>query len=457
MARIPQSFIDELIARVDIVELIDSRVPLKKTGREFGACCPFHNEKTPSFTVSPQKQFYHCFGCGAHGTALSFVMEFDRLEFPDAVRVLADMVGLEVPVEQGDGGARGKPATPLYELMASAADFYRQTLKQMPHAIDYLKDRGLSGETAADYGIGFAPDGWDFVLGRLGGDEEANRQLARCGLVVRGDGDRLYDRFRNRVMFPIRDARGRTIAFGGRVIDKGEPKYLNSPETVLFQKGRELYGLFEVRQASRDIKRLLVVEGYMDVVALAEHGINYAVATLGTAATVEHFKRLFRVTDEVIFCFDGDRAGRQAAWRAVNNALYSLYEGREIKILFLPDGEDPDSLVQKDGAQALEELIDKSEPCLHYILEEISKRTGNAGRAEREKFGKELAGMFSHIPDEKLRDTFQDMVDKAYGLDAGKLGRQIAEKITKPAGNRPPDGMAVQKTPVRQVLMYLLH
>ena len=312
---IPQDFIDDLIARADIAEVIGRRIQLKKAGREFKACCPFHDEKTPSFTVSPAKGFYHCFGCGAHGTAIGFLMEYDHMSFVEAVESLANMMGVDVPRNDGD-----KPARRYDELLSLLADVerhYQGCLRNSPAAVDYLKRRGIDGATAARFGIGYAPDAWSEVLDAFGKSTGAIERLLAAGLVIRKDSGSHYDRFRNRIMFPIRDGRGRSIGFGGRVLGDGEPKYLNSPETVLFHKGRELYGLFEARQALRQIDRLVVVEGYMDVVALARHGIEFAVATLGTATTEEHLNRLFRMTDDVVFCFDADRAGRAAAWRAL--------------------------------------------------------------------------------------------------------------------------------------------
>src|SRR6188508_1129674 len=328
--RIPQSFIDELTTRADIVELIGSRVELKKAGREYRACCPFHNEKTPSFWVSPVKQFYHCFGCGAHGTALGFLMEHDKLPFPDAVEELASRFGLEVPRDDG-GAARVRPGEDLYELLAQVTQFFRDNLRESPRAKAYLEGRGITAASCVKFAVGYAPDAWDAVLKRFGGSDSRERALADAGLVIERSGkgeSGFYDRFRDRVMFPIRDARGRPIAFGGRILDQGEPKYLNSPETALFHKGRELYGLYEVRQNRAPLTRLMVVEGYMDVVRLHQSGISYAVATLGTATTPEHLKRVFRLVREVIFCFDGDRAGRAAAWRALQNALPEATAGR---------------------------------------------------------------------------------------------------------------------------------
>jgi DNA primase len=350
--RIPQHFITELVARTDIVEVIGRRVPLRKAGHEFSACCPFHDEKTPSFTVSPAKQFYHCFGCGAHGTAISFLMERDGMSFVEAVEDLAALAGMTVPRDADPV----HPVTDLYDVMQRAADIYRRELKKSESAQAYVRERGLDDAIVADFGIGFAPDAWDTIRDSLGADRAALQHLLQAGLVAERAADdgrqRQYDRFRNRLMFPIRDARGRVIAFGGRVLGKAgehEPKYLNSPETPLFHKGRELYGVYELRKALRDVSRVLVVEGYMDVVALAQHGIRYACATLGTATTTEHLKRLSRLGAEVVFCFDGDRAGRAAAWRALENALPALQGGQQLRFLFLPDGHDPDSLVRAEG------------------------------------------------------------------------------------------------------------
>ncbi|MEW8281341.1 MAG: DNA primase, partial [Candidatus Thiodiazotropha taylori] len=344
--KIPTHFIDQLLNRVDIVDVINRRVTLKKAGKEFQACCPFHDEKTPSFTVSPSKQFYHCFGCGAHGSAIGFLMEYDNLGFVEAVEELAQSAGLEVPREGGN--EQGPDLRPLYELMEKTARFYQHQLKhhaESPAAVDYLKSRGMSGQIAASYGIGFAPPGWDNLTGTLGSDKASLERLNKCGLLSESNGKQ-YDRFRNRIIFPIRDPRGRTIGFGGRVLGDDKPKYLNSPETPLFHKGRELYGLYEARQANREISNLLVVEGYMDVVALAQHNIQNAVATLGTATTHEHLELIFRNCPEVIFCFDGDRAGRDAAWKALNTSLPLMRDGREVRFLFLPQGEDPDTQVR---------------------------------------------------------------------------------------------------------------
>ena len=413
--RIPQQFIDDLVSRVDIVEVIDARVPLKKAGREYQACCPFHSEKTPSFTVSPTKQFYHCFGCGAHGTALGFLMEYEHLEFVEAVEELAKMQGLEVPREGGHGGAPQRKeqegSKQLYPLLAQAEQFFRQQLRSHPEAvraIDYLKGRGLSGEIARDFGIGFAPPGWDNLFTALGRGHE--KELILAGMVVEKEGGKRYDRFRDRIMFPIRDRRGRVIAFGGRVLGDEKPKYLNSPETPVFHKGRELYGLFEARQALRELPRLLVVEGYMDVVALAQFGIRYAVATLGTAVTPEHLDQLFRQTDEVVFCFDGDRAGRDAAWRGLENALPLMRDGRTLRFMFMPEGEDPDTLIRQVGQQGFEQLINRAQTLDEFLVEHFKQRadfTRLDGQARLVELSRPLiarlpAGLYLHKLVERL-------------------------------------------------------
>lgn len=370
MSRIPQTFIDDLLTRIDIVELIDARVPLKKRGNNFMACCPFHNEKTPSFTVSQNKQFYHCFGCGANGTAISFLMEYDRLEFRDAIQQLAQQLGMELPADVDDGSARAS-RQPLYDALDQANRWYQEQLREYPPAVNYLKQRGLTGNTAKTFGIGWAPDAWQGVADRLKNRLQAAEQ---AGLVSKGqkDAQRYFDRFRGRIMFPIRDTRGRVIGFGGRVTGNDEPKYLNSPETPVFHKGRELYGLYEARQANRELPRVLIVEGYMDVVMLAQHGVTNAVATLGTATTPEHIEKLYRLTSELVFCFDGDRAGRAAAWRALEHALPAMRDGRQAKFLFLPDGEDPDSMVQKEGQAAFEQRVKQAHAATEFLLDKLA-------------------------------------------------------------------------------------
>jgi DNA primase len=427
--RIPQHFIDELVARADIVELIGSRVPLKKQGKEFKACCPFHGEKTPSFTVVPDKQFYHCFGCGAHGTALGFLMEHDHLSFVEAVEDLAARVGLEVPREDHQSArTASSPTDGLFAAMQKASEFYGAELDNSERAKNYFKARGLTSDTATRFSLGYAPDGWDFVLRHFAATEEERTKLLQVGLIIereRRPGNNAapgyYDRFRDRVMFPIRDARGRTIGFGGRVLDKGEPKYLNSPETELFHKGRELYGLYEARQASRTLTRLLVVEGYMDVVRLHQAGITYAVATLGTATTPEHLSRVFRICNELIFCFDGDRAGRAAAWRALENCLSQIRDGRQIRFLFLPDGHDPDSLVGEEGREAFEARLQKALPLSEYFLNHLKSQVDTQtvdGRAQLAALSRPL---LERIPEGVYRELLADEVAGIVRIDSSRL------------------------------------
>jgi len=368
---IPQDFIQTLLSRVDIVEVIDRRVPLKKAGANYQACCPFHNEKSPSFTVSPTKQFYHCFGCGAHGTAIGFLMEYAGLGYVDAIKELAGQLGLNVPETTTVNPERVKQAASLIEIMQRAAQFYRQRLKQTPLAIDYLKKRGLTGEIAARFGLGYAPTGWQNLEAIF--DNYTDPALAEAGLIITNDAGQRYDRFRDRIMFPIVGQRGDVIGFGGRIIDAGEPKYLNSPETPLFQKGNELYGLFQARRAIHDVGRAIVVEGYMDVVALAQHGVDYAVATLGTATTPIHVQKLLRHTDEIVFCFDGDAAGRRAAWRAMENSLAILKDDSRIGFLFLAPEHDPDSYIRAFGKDAFEALLTgEVVPLSAYLFKELA-------------------------------------------------------------------------------------
>lgn len=473
--RIPQHFIDELIARADIVELIGSRVPLKKQGKEYKACCPFHGEKTPSFTVVPDKQFYHCFGCGAHGTALGFLMEHDHLNFVEAVEDLAARVGLDVPREETAGAKpMASPTEGLFAILDKAAALYRRELAAATRPKDYFASRGLTHETAQKFSLGYAPDAWDFALTELGTTEGERMKLLQTGLTIErekrapGPGHPgFYDRFRDRVMFPIRDARGRTIGFGGRVLDKGEPKYLNSPETELFHKGRELYGLYEARQASRTLSRLLVVEGYMDVVRLHQAGVNYAVATLGTATTPEHLSRVFRICNELIFCFDGDRAGRAAAWRALENSLSQVRDGRQIRFMFLPDGHDPDSLVGEEGPEAFENrtrsALSLSEYFLKHLQEQVDTNTVD-GRARLAELARPL---LERIPAGVYRELLAEEVAKLIRIDSARLAaamsarepRKAAIPAELPRRMRPlaPVAPGGRGSVVRQAIRILVH
>jgi DNA primase len=428
---IPQHFIDDLIARADIVEVLGSRIQLKKAGREYKAVCPFHDEKTPSFTVSPVKGFYHCFGCGAHGTALGFLMEHDHLSFPDAVESLAHLMGISVPHEESQRPARRYDE--LFDLMQEIERFYQSELRQHEPAVEYLKARGVDGATAKRFGIGYAPAGWSRLLEKFGTSPEAIERLLAVGTIIRKDNGSHYDRFRDRLMFPIRDSRGRTIGFGGRVFGDEEPKYLNSPETVLFHKGRELYGLYEARQALRNIQRLVVVEGYMDVIALARHGINFAAATLGTATTDEHLNRLFRLCDEILFCFDGDRAGRSAAWRALETVLPQVRDGRQIRFVFLPEGQDPDTFVRAHGASAFETALDKGVALSEFLVEELAAQIDLGSVDGRARLAELARPLVARVPHGVYRVLLTERLATAVGLPAAKLEALLL------AGGPPPD------------------
>jgi DNA primase len=475
LGRIPRHFIDELIARTDIVELIGARVPLKKSGREYKACCPFHAEKTPSFWVSPDKQFYHCFGCGKHGTALGFLMDHDHMAFPEAVEELATRLGVEVPHEGGADRSTPRVDEPLYELMARVARFYTEQLAREPRARDYLAKRGLTAATQERFSIGYAPNSWNELLRRFGASEVERKRLADAGLIIererggRSESERYYDRFRDRVMFPIRDARGRVIAFGGRIIDAGEPKYLNSPETVLFHKGRELYGLYETRRARSNLARLVVVEGYMDTVSLHQSGIDYAVATLGTATTAEHFRRIFRLVAAVVFAFDGDRAGRAAAWRALQQALPEAREGREIRFLFLPQGQDPDTLILAEGRAAFEERLAAAVPLSEYLVRELSEQSDLSSADGRARFAEHARPLFARVPEGVYRELLLERLAQVVGLSParlealwwqGRTGAAAAPDSPAPARRTKaalPARGAGRGSLVRQAIVRLLH
>jgi DNA primase len=444
---IPDSFIGELLGRVDIVEVIERRVPLKKAGREYQARCPFHDEKSPSFTVSPQKQFYHCFGCGAHGSAIGFLMNYEGLEFVDAVEELARMAGLQVPRE---AGAAPRPSSDLFDILAVAADWYREQLRHSAEAVAYLKRRGLTGEISAQFGIGYAPAGWDGLTRHLGTDDAQVQRLQRAGLLSEGKGGR-YDKFRERIMFPIHDRRGRVIAFGGRALGDDGPKYLNSPETELFHKGRELYGLYFARKSQARLERILVVEGYMDVVALAQFGFANCVATLGTATTGDHAEQLFRASDEVVYCFDGDRAGRQAAWRALEATLPRLREGRQARFLFLPEGEDPDTLVRSRGTAAFAALLDEAQPLSEYFFDHLTAAVDMRsidGRAKlvglaRPHLGQIPAGVFREMMVERLESLARHRLEEP--------GRGVKPRSRAVSGTP-----ALQRTVMRMALAHLV-
>lgn len=418
--RIPQTFIDELLARVDVVDVVDSRVKLKKAGKNYSACCPFHNENTPSFTVSRDKQFYYCFGCGATGSALKFVMEYDGLSFPDAVEKLADSVGMNVPREHNPVAEREQQENkPLYELLQQSAEFFAQMLRQHPdkqRPIEYLKGRGLTGQAARFFGIGYAPAGWDNLQNALATNEQRTKQLIANGMLIERDDGRVYDRFRDRIMFPIRDIKGRTIAFGGRVLGDDKPKYLNSPETPIFQKNRELYGLYEARKIRQKLTRLLIVEGYMDVVALAQYGIHYAVATLGTATSEHHLQRLYRMVPEVIFCFDGDAAGKKAAARAMETVLPVMEDGRQARFLFLPDGEDPDSLVQKEGKEAFEQRLASASHLPEFLFAHLKDQVDFDSLDGKARLDQLAAPLINRIPRGTLRDLMVAELESQIGI-----------------------------------------
>ncbi|MDB1122950.1 DNA primase [Vibrio sp. kj40-1] len=458
---IPRHFIDDLLARVDIVDIVDSRVKLKKKGKNYGACCPFHNEKTPSFSVSQEKQFYHCFGCGVHGNSIDFVMEFDRLDFVEAIDEIASGLGLEVPREQRSGSgqfsnaprANPQEKRDLYDLMGSIAQFYRSQLKVSAnkHAIDYLKDRGLSGEIVQKFGIGFVADEWDAVRKNFGQQKTTQDMLVTGGMLIENDKGNRYDRFRGRVMFPIHDRRGRVIGFGGRVIGDGTPKYLNSPETPIFHKGKELYGLYEVLQAYREPPQVLVVEGYMDVVALAQYGVDYSVASLGTSTTGDHLQLLFRQTNTVVCCYDGDRAGKEAAWRALENALGYLKSGNILKFLFLPDGDDPDSYIRAHGQEAFEQEVKNATPLSEYLFSNLTDQVQVGSDEGKAALSALAVPLIEKIPDEHL----QAQLLKILGQKTGIFLEHQAN-IKKPAKTETKAPQKIAKTPMRVVIALLV-
>ena len=425
---IPHSFIEDLLARVDVVDVVESFLPLKRSGSNFSARCPFHNEKTPSFTVSQTKQFYHCFGCGAHGTAISFLMEYQGMGFIDAVKELAGRVGMTVPEIAAPKDKPGGNGEDLVGAVAHAARFYKQRLKQSERAIAYLKGRGISGEIAARYGLGYAPDDWQALQAEFD-DYSKSRALATAGLVIDGNEGRRYDRFRDRVVFPIQNQRGTIIGFGGRVIDKGEPKYLNSPETPLFEKGRELYGLGQARAGIRRSGVVLVVEGYMDVVALAQAGVDYAVATLGTATTPWQVQKLLKQADRVVFCFDGDAAGRRAAWRALENSLAHLVDGRQIGFLFLPEGEDPDSFVRANGREEFEALVAQAQPLSKFMLHELAARVDMRSAEGKAKFLQDAKPLLVDIRAPMLSLVMRKQVAELGGVSQAELDSRYGIKV----------------------------
>jgi DNA primase len=443
--RIPESFIDDVLLRTDIVDLIDSRVKLKKAGKNYSACCPFHREKTPSFTVSREKQFYYCFGCGASGNAVSFVMEYDHKGFLDALKDLAGRAGLDVPDTRDPDAPPRESHQGLYDQLEAATKYFEQQLRthrDKTKAVTYFKKRGLTGEIAKHYRLGYAPAGWDNLLGALGSNDEARKALLATGLVIqREDSSRVYDAMRDRVIFPIRDFRGRVIAFGGRVLTDEKPKYLNSPESPVFHKGQELYGLYEARQAPGKLERVIVVEGYMDVVALAQYGITYAVATLGTATSTTHVERLFRLVPEIVFCFDGDAAGRKAAWRALESALPALQDGKSASFLFLPADEDPDSLVRKEGKERfVDRMVNEAEPLADFLMRHLGEGLKLDSLEGRSRLAMLAKPLIATLPDGLYREMLLGRLAELTRLETETLRAAVLETTPLAAvrGERPP-------------------
>lgn len=423
---IPPEFIDELLARADIVEVIEARVTLKKTGQNYSGLCPFHNEKTASFSVSQEKQFYYCFGCQASGSALKFLMEFDRMDFIQAVEYLADRVGMEVPRKRNPDPGVTQKRKSLYEILAQSSAYYANQLRAhegRERAVSYLKGRGLSGEIARDFSLGFAPPGWDNLLLELAKSNHDRQLLIESGMVVESaDEDKVYDRFRDRIVFPIKDLRGRTIAFGGRVLsDDAKPKYLNSPETHVFHKGRELYGLYEARKRVRKLEKLIVVEGYMDVVALAQNGIGYSVATLGTATSTEHIERMFRLVPQIIFCFDGDAAGRNAGWKALQATLPAMQDGRVAKFLFVPDGDDPDTLIRREGQAEFENRINGAVGFTEFFFASLTSELDMDSLEGRAGLSKLAVPFIREIPESVFKQLLIDELSQKTGLSSDRL------------------------------------
>ncbi len=434
---IPESFIQELLHRIDVVDLIDGYVPLKKAGANYAACCPFHSEKSPSFTVSPTKQFYHCFGCGAHGTAIGFLMEYSGLGFIDAIKELAGRAGLQVPENEDRRAHEGPGVTALTEVMARAAKYYYEQLKRSSKAIDYLKGRGVSGEIAQKFGIGYAPEGGQSLAAAF--DDYGATELQVAGLVGKSEDGRLYDRFRDRVMFPILNQKGEVIAFGGRVLGEGKPKYLNSPETPLFEKGREVFGLPQARAALREKDTAIVVEGYMDVVALAQHGVGNAVATLGTATTATHVQKLLRQVDRIVYCFDGDAAGRKAAWRALENSLEALPEQKSIGFVFLPEADDPDSFVRAHGREGFELKIAQATPLSEFLLRELAARCDMTSAEGKARLVAEAKPLLGRLQTPLLRLQLVKRLAGASGFSQAEVERLCdLRPIARPAPARAP-------------------
>lgn len=451
---IPESFIQELLNRIDVVDVIDKRVTLKKAGANYLACCPFHQEKTPSFTVSPSKQFYHCFGCGEHGSAISFLIEYEGLTFVDAITELANSIGLKVPNDAPQKIEKSTEYSNLEEVIKIASIFYQKQLRESPKAINYLKSRGLTGEIAKEFSIGYAPEGWQNL--QIPFKKYEDKILVKAGLVVKNEKGKYYDRFRNRIIFPIYSDKGKVIGFGGRVIDSEDtPKYYNSPETPLFQKSYELYGLLASRKAIREKAYVLVVEGYMDVVGLAQNGIKNVVATLGTATTAFHIKKLMRYTQEIIFCFDGDNAGRAAAWRAMNNSLISVTDIIQLKFLFLPDGHDPDSFVRQNSTKDFELLVKQSTPLTEYIIKYLTKNNDLVTSEKKVKFLNEIRPILKEMNAPKLLLLFKKRISELINLDIEEID-QILElkKYIKKSRTKLPNRLPM--SPTRRFCLLLI-
>jgi len=466
--RIPREFIDELLTRADVVDVINARVPLKKKGREYTACCPFHNEKTPSFTVSPNKQFYHCFGCGVHGSAISFLMEYEHLGFVEAIESLAESMGITVPREQGGKGPspeQRQRSKDLFTLLKDASEFYQLQLKGSDKAVNYLKGRELSGDISKRFGLGYSPAGWDNLYKPFL-QNYTEQQLIDSGLIIKNDEDpnniKTYDRYRDRIMFPIRNRKGQTIGFGGRVLGDDLPKYINSPETSVFHKGSELYGFYEARMNTKKLKRIIVVEGYMDVIALAQFGVSYAVATLGTATTQDHINQLFRAVPEIIFCFDGDRAGRDAAWRALGNALPLIQDGKEIRFLFLPDGEDPDTQIRKIGKEGFEGLYDNASSLTAYFIENLHGRFNISSNEGKTRFLGEASKLLKQMPDTLIKDQLLKKLSQLTNIEVSTFMRHAFSSGKNSSHDEPKQSFSrlsnheVRQTPIRYAISLLL-
>ena len=447
--QIPEDFIEEVLARTDLVGLIHSRVPLKRSGKNFSACCPFHKEKTPSFSVSPDKQFYHCFGCGASGNAITFLRDYERMHFVDAVSSLAKAASLEVPTSQTHSSQKKASTRPLLDILDRAQTYYCEQLKnpainQRP--IQYLRKRQITGSIAKEFAIGYAPQGWDNLKNALIHSNKESADAIEAGLVIQKDEQRFYDRFRDRIMFPIRDQRGRTIAFGGRVLGDDKPKYLNSPESPLFHKSNELYGLYEALQSRQSPKKFLIVEGYIDVIALAQHELRFAVATLGTATSTTHLERLFRYAPELVFCFDGDEAGRKAAARALETSIPCLKDGRQIRFLFLPEGEDPDTLVREEGKELFNARIDKAQPISDFLLEHLSQGLDTSTLDGKARLATLALPMLAQQPEGMLKELILSQLAEYTQVDPKTLAQQLHKAEQKKKAALPNPASAPQKT-----------